>query len=369
MVSMRLGRPALRPAVLLAVVLAPALAGCGLFDGGSNAEEALEYLPADTFAVRFSDRAAMAERLGVDGVDPRDVSEGDVDDYTEALTDQARTAVASTRLTEYVSAMRDAPLNDFDVVWEAFATWGDADDRTGGATVWKVGDDVDFDALADDLVDKGFGEETVGDHAVFTADSSLVGPEGAIGATYPPFLLNVLLDEDEQIVATAVQAEALDDLAEVISDDADSLADDESMDHLLQVSDDDPELAWVTTDGAGVCPAQPLVPEGHHDQYADLGRPEARAFLVSGDEAEVVLALDYENGNDAEDDLEARQTLVDEGVDPTTADPFDELGDFTFERHGDLLVIDQDFDGGPLAAARAEQSGGGPGSCPAGTAD
>ncbi len=110
MVPMRLGPGLLRPVVALALVATPTLAGCGLFDGGSNVDKALEYLPADTFSVRFT---------GGDIADDLDTSE----------------------LGRYAQVMEDAPFNGGDIEWEAWASWGDPGDPDGTAAVWKVDDD------------------------------------------------------------------------------------------------------------------------------------------------------------------------------------------------------------------------------------
>jgi len=368
MCTMRLGR---RSLVALTLVFAPALAGCELLDlrGGSTVEDAFEYLPADTLSVQFADRGAMAERLGVDDIDPRDVSRDDVDRYIEKLGDEDGTAVAATALAPYLHDLQGAPLNEFDIEWEAFATWGDADDDSHrGATVWKVGDDLDFQALAEDLEDKGYDEGGAGDLPIYSITQAGVDVDtGTVGGVYPaPLMLNVLLDEDEQLVAAAVSTDALGDIADVVTDDADSLADDGGMDDLLDAADGDPELAALTAGGPTLCNGNrnggPL-PERLPDGYADLGRPDARALFVAGEDAKALLVLHYGSEDDAEADLDAREALVAEGVDIQTRESFDDLGHFSLEQDGDLVLIEEDFDGGPAQAVRAERSGSGPGVC------
>lgn len=365
MVPMPRGRRLSVPLLALVVGATPTLTACGLFDGGSPIEDAFEYLPADTVQVRFADRLAMAERLEVDDLDPRDLSDGDVDDYVGELTDEDNGAVAITDLNTYVAAMRDAPLNELDVEWEAWASWGESDGESRGAAfVWKVGDDVDFDELADDLEAKGYEKGGSGDLPMFTNDISNADETGLFGGVYPPTMVNVLLDEDEQVVVSAVSPDSLADVADVIAEDSDSLADDGGLDKLLDVADGDPELAWLTNGGPDVCIGGGRLPADALEQYGDLGRPQARAFFVSGvDEPEVLLALRYASEDAAKDDLEARETLVDEGADARTAQPFSELGDFDLDQDGRFVLIEEDFDAGPRAALAAEQNGAGPGVC------
>lgn len=362
---MRLGRPLVHPVLALVGVVAATLTGCGLFDRGSTLEDAFEYLPADTFSVAFADRQAMAERLGADDLDPRDVSDDDLDDYVTTLREEEDTAVAGTALSRYLQVMKDAPLNELDVSWEVQATWGDDPaDADGSATVWKVGDDLDFDALAEDLHAKGYDESSVGDLSAYSVEIS-AADDGTIGGVYPATMLNVLLDEDEQLVVSAVDLRALEEVADVVADDADSLADAGGMDDLVDAADGDPEVARLETEGSRVCfPTGQQLPDDLRAEYGDLGRPEARALFVSGDDDPPArLVLQYDDGDAAKDDLEARETLIEDGKELRSQRPFDDLGDFSVERDGDLLVIDEDFDGGPRQAVIAEESGGGPGTC------
>jgi hypothetical protein len=333
MVPMRPGRRLALPGCVLAVLASTTLTGCGLLDTGSDVDEAFEYLPADTFQVLFT--------------------EGGVADDLD-----------TSELGRYAQVMEDAPFNDGDIEWEAQAAWGDPGDAERTAAVWKVDDDTDLDALAEDLEAQGYDKDTVDGRSFFSVELS-AAEDGAIGGTYPvPLLLNVLIDEDEQVVAGASDTAPLEDVAAVISDDDDSLADDDGFDDLLDAADDDPDIAWLTSDGFAVCVSTDRsLTEDRRDDYEDLGRPEARALFVSGDDADVRLALQYDSEDAATDDLEARETLVDDGVDPVTREPFDDLGDFELEQDGDLLLIDEDFDGGARAAIQAERKGGGPGVC------
>jgi hypothetical protein len=364
--DMHIGRRILRPAVVLALV-APALAGCGLFDRGSTVDDAFEYLPADTFSVTFADRAAMAERLGIDGLDPRDLSDADLDDYTDTLKDEEDNAVAVTTLTRFVDLMQDAAINDLDVVWEAHAVWGDPASPDGSAFVWKVGDDLDFDDLAGELEDKGYEE---GDSQVYSVDESKADEYGIVDGTYPAFVMpHALLDEDEEVVVVATEVESLEDIAEVIADDADSLADDGSFDDLLDAADGDPEFALLRADGDSGCVSTELaVREDLVDIYEDLRRAERRALFVSGDDSEVLLALQHESEQAAEDDLEARDELLETGPDPQTGESFDDLGDFKLTQEGEFVLIEEDYDDGARQAFTAEVSSGGLGTClPEGT--
>lgn len=331
---MRLGR---RSRLVLVLASAPALAGCALIDlldGGSTLEQSFEYLPGSTFKVRFIEQRA-------------------VEDGTKVL---------STQLDPYADMLADTPLGADDLEWEAYAAWGDdPEDPSGEAFVWKVGDDVDFDELADDLEDNGYARD--GDRAIYSADPATIDRKNLVNGVYPAVMGSVLLDEGEQLVVGSFSAEPLADVAEVVADDSDSLADEGSMDDLLEAAEDDPGVAWLTTAGPALCAtAGPPVPERFRAEYADLGRPTARALFVSHDDV-VDLALLFDDEEAAEDDREAREALVERGVDPLSLRPFEDLGDFDVRRDGDLVIVEEDFDGGPRAALRAETAGVGPGYC------
>lgn len=300
------------PILVLALVL-PALGGCGLLSGGSEVEESFEYLPADATQVRFAE-GGLDEEI--------DVSE----------------------LAAYAKILEGAPFDVEDVEWEAAATWGDQGEG-GSAAVWKVDDDLDFDALADDLEEKGYAKASVKGRSLFTIDLA-DSQDGLVGDTYPvPLLLNVLLDEDEQVVAGGSDPGDLEEIAAVIADDEDSLADDAGFEDLLDAAEDEPDVAWLARDGDALC--EGMVARG--------------LFLLEEKDARLVLQYDDEGA--AEDDLDARRELVEEGVDVISGRPFDELGEFDLERDGDRVVVEEDWDGGPQQAFRAEQQRGGPGAC------
>ena len=321
-----------RSSLVLALVSFPTLTGCALvdlLDGGSTLEDSFEYLPASTFKVRFIEQAAVVE--------------GD--------------EILSTQLDPFAEALRDAPLNASDVRWEAYAAWGDDPEEPAEAFVWKVEDDLDFEDLADDLEDKGY--ERAGDSAIYEADPAKIDRKDTIGGVYPAVMASVLLDEAERLVVASYGQGPLEEVAEVIADDADSLADDGGMEDLVDAVEGDPEVAWLTSAGPSICDDGPFPDSAG---YHDLGRPSARALFVSGDDAPAVLALVYDSEEAAEEELTARRVLIERGV-GRGGRPFSELGDFDVSQDGRLVVIEEDFDGGPRVALEAEEVGDGPGVC------
>ncbi|GAA3668044.1 hypothetical protein GCM10022237_29930 [Nocardioides ginsengisoli] len=219
--------------VVAALLLAAStLTGCGLLDGSTHLEEALEYLPSDTTLVTFVDRARIADRL-----DLGDVRTGASDDDVSRWLDAIK-GDYGTSLSPFTGVMQEAAFSDFDVEWEALGSG-----RSATAWVWKMSDDLDFDKVAADLVDAGYERSGPSSHPAFHADLAASDETGLIGGRYPSRLADLVLVPDEEIVISGRHA---DDIAKVATDDADSLADKGSYDDLLAQADHQGDLEYAT---------------------------------------------------------------------------------------------------------------------------
>lgn len=276
---------------LVAAVAGTTLSGCALLDGSSRLEEALEYLPADGTTVTFVDRAELAERVG-DG-DPE--------------------SAYGTELSRWTAVMADAAFDDTDVEWEAVATFGD-----GLARVWRMSDDLDFEAVGTDLEDAGFERSGSADRPVFTADLADADETGLVGGRYPAApLLSLALVPDEELIVSGSDVSAL---LDVVTDDSDSLADAGTFTELVDEADDQDalEYAGLTVDpscgGSGR-----TSPEQAAQQYEGLRQPDAgMALFVTADDVTGVRLFGDEE--DAAADAEAMATYLDERADVTGFD-------------------------------------------------
>lgn len=272
-------------------LLSTGLAGCGLLDGSSPVDEALEYLPANATTVLFTDRAAMDERLGLDDL-ATGASEDELADWVEAQQDEGY----GTELSPWLRPMQEAAFSDLDVEWEASGT--SVDD--GRVTVWKLDDDVDFDALADDLVDAGYERGTSGDIETFEASLEDADENGLYDGRYPATLSSLALVPDEHLVLSGAIELAVD----VADDDEDSLSDEGSFADLLDRAPDagDLEHAGLTTEplcGAGAR----ITPEQAADVYEGLGHPDGGIAVFADPDAVTAVRL-FGEGDDAEADAE-----------------------------------------------------------------
>jgi hypothetical protein len=310
------------PALCLAAVV-PALTSCSLLFGGGDLDDALDLVPVDASRVVFRDREAIAERLGIDDVEPG-AAEDDLVRYAEAV---AGDATGSTDLlTEFLLPMQDAAMSELDVVWSVEAAV-----EEGVYTAYKVDGDADLDAVADELAAAGYTEDEVDGrrHLSLTGERAPAYPGNWLEVTVDP-------DEDLLVVGTAEPVLAL------VDDEAESVYDADTYDDLLADADD-VQFALVTappTCGAG---ARATPEQVEASGLGDLGSPERTAYLVSGDDATTSARLELADEEAAEADLEARRTYVDEGTLAATARPVSSLGDISLERDGAVLQVDLDL--------------------------
>lgn len=276
---------------LLAVVAGTSLSGCALLDGSSRLEEALEYLPADDSTVTFVDRAAIAERVG-DG--------------------EPETAYG-TELSRWTAVMEDAAFDDADIEWEAIATSAD-----GLARVWRMSDDLDFDAVAADLEDAGFERSGAADRPVFTADLADADETGLVGGRYPAApLLALALVPDEELIVSGSDVSAL---LDVVTDDADSLADAGSFGDLVDAADDQDALEYAALALEPTCGAAGRIsPEQAVHQYEGLLHPDAGTALFATPDEVTGVRL-FADEQDAAADAEGLATYLDERADVTGFD-------------------------------------------------
>lgn len=309
----------LAPATAL-LLLCAGLSGCGLLDGSSRLEEALEYLPAGTTSVTFVDRAKAGEDFG-------------------------------TALTVWDRAMDEAAFRDDDIEWEATGTGDD-----GPARVWKMADDLDFDAVAEDLADAGYERSGPDDRPVFHAGPDAADATGLVGGRYPAQLLDIALVADESVILTGGGVEAA---ARATTDEEDSLADEGSLGDLLERAGEQDDLAYAALSVQPLCGAGARVSPAQDERlHGDLGTPEAVALFVRPDEP--LRAVRLFEGDGAEPDERALGSYLADTAAQTGLDV-----DFDVSRDGDAVEVEAAWsDRQPVVAAWAR--GEGPFACPAG---
>jgi hypothetical protein len=341
-------------------VLASTLSGCSLFPGKPAIDDAAKFVPADATALVFTDRQAIADRLGVGDISGRDATAEDVQRYDKAFTDQPW---SGTQLQSFLPAMRVGPFNELDVRWEVATRW---DDRS--AVIWRADDKLDLGALGRSLTDNGYRKDTVDGLARYEIDfAARSDPStGLVGGLYPAAMTDVLIDSEDHLVVGAQSPDALAGIAAVAAGDADALADHPGdYDELLDKADK-AEFAAMAA-GDGIC--QAVTPYGRKSpapptpEYAALGHPVARGLVGTGDPMATVTYLEFAGDGDASADAEARTTLLAHGKELRTEQPFRQLGDFSVSHSGDLVTVTAQWASGPQAAVSAELTGGGPAAC------
>ncbi len=328
-------------------LLSSSLAGCGLLDGSSSVDDALEYLPANATTVTFVDRSAMAERLGFE-----DLSTGASDDELQEWAEAHRDEGYGTELSQWVRVMQDAAFSDLDVEWEASGT--SVDD--GRVRVWKLDDDVDFGEVADDLVDAGYDREESGDVETFEIGLDDADEDGLYGGRYPAELTSVALVPDEHLVLSGAVELAID----VANDEEDSLSDEGSFTDLLDQAPDagDLEYAGLTVDplcGLG----DRITPEQAAELYDGLSHPDGGLALFAEPDGLRAVRL-FSDGDDAKGDAEGLEAYLDDRASATGFDV-----ELEVQADGEAVTAEASFDD-RRTMAQAWNRGDGPFVCPPG---
>ncbi len=266
--------------VVCLILVAAGLSGCALVDGvgDSDLDDALELVPGEATFVTITHRQASAERLGVDDIGTG-ADQTDLDRYIDAAVDSD--FLASTRFATYLVPMsEEAAFSELDVVWEAVAT---SDERTFGR-IYKMSDDLDLDAVGDDLVDAGYQEDEISGHRhLFLEDLSTDTEfDGMIGPYPGADMAGVVLVPDEHLMFVSNVADELELSVDVLEDDQDSATDAGTFEDVLDDADE-PEYAQLT-EGPD-CGGSP-----------ETGSPEAAGFFISGEDPGITTVLAFADG-------------------------------------------------------------------------
>lgn len=337
-----------RLAVVTSLTLLPTgLAGCGLFEGSSSVEEALEYLPANATTVQFVDRAAMDEREGLEDL-ATGASKEDLEQWRDAMLDEGY----GSQLSPWLHPMQEAAFSDLDIEWEASGT--SADD--GRVLVWKLDDDIDFDAVADDLADAGFERGTSGDAETFEASLEDADENGLYDGRYPAAFTSFALVPDEHLVLSG----AIDLAVDVANDDEDSLSDEGSFADLLDRVPDAGALEFAALTTEPLCGlGDRVTPEQAAQEFEGLSHPDGGEALFADPDAVTAVRL-FTDDKDAESDAKGLGTYLDERA---AARGFDV--DLDVQADGDAVTAEASFDD-RRAMVQAWSRADGPFACPLG---
>ena len=319
---------------------------------------AAEVLPADTDVVRYLDRDAAAEQLGVG-----DATADDVDEYLAALQDAPWSA---TPLATYLAVAQGAPVDELDVDWWASAEVGEAP-----LNVYRVDDDVDLGDVADALAEAGLEESELDGHRRFKVGPDVPMDEnGMVDGIPVQGLLDVTVLEDAHLLVAGSEPERV---VDVVDGDDDALADEDGLAALTdEVGSPLYAVAFVGADA--LCDRQveqlaattsPEIAERLMESgIGDLGTPDARGLFVvaDGDDVRTEAVLWFGSDDLAADDAQARQAWLEEGIDPVTNQRYSDLMQTgRVEAKGDLVVVDAGDE--PGLAVQVSDSGFGPLAC------
>lgn len=313
-------------AAVVALVLAAALVAAFLGGDASDGPEppAAEVLPADADVVHYLDREEAAEQVGAG---TGNGSGGRAEAYLEAVREASWVA---TPLAAYLGAAENAPFSELDVDWWASVQVSDA-----VLDVYRMDDDIDLGAVADALSDAGFDESGLGGHRRFkVGPGAPMDESGLIGGLPANELLDVTVLEESHLLVTGAEPERV---VDVVSGDAESLADSDELSQLTDLTEDAPLYATAYVGSGALCgeqgfleTASPEVRDELLSRMGDLGSPAARGLFVlpDGDGVRTVAVLAFGSDDEASADADARRAWLVDGIDPVTN-----------RRNGDLLEV------------------------------
>lgn len=326
--------PALVGVAMMATL---ALAACGGSDDDSDADptrssgstevvddnltRALEVIPADATYVQFVNRGAAADRLGL-GKLADQASEDDLATAAQKLQDEAPWAL--TEFDEWIVPMANAAFSAVDIEWQAQALV----DQENGWRIYGTDEELDLDAVGDDLVDAGYDKSEVDGFERFTVDITKADlGTGLYGGRYPSFLVDVVLVPDEHLILVGGDVAAVARSAS---------GEDESLDERSRFEAVVPDVEGVeyTTLRAGTdhCArmltalrlSEDLIPKVAKDLGTDqLGTPSNTAVVIAaeGDEVTTSSRFTFPDAAQAEADAKARKEYLASGVVARTRAP------------------------------------------------
>ncbi|MDO9455378.1 hypothetical protein [Nocardioides sp.] len=322
---------------------------------GDELAEALAVVPADATTVQFVDRRAVAERLRIEDARP--------EEYLDAVGDDA--VGGTDLLTSLTTMAAGAVFDERDVTWSVTAEVDQS-----GFSVYRLSDDVDLDALGDDLVEIGLSEDDArGGRRHFSGvPSEISDVTGLVGGVYPAGFYDVTLDSEDHLVLLG--SDVVDSVLETVDGEAGSLADVEAVGELLSDGPADPDDAGdaelVLVDRQLECLPRDsrLTPEDlerFDEQTRDLPRPLALSYVVSDGARATAGRLSFTDEESAETDLETRRAYLDEAP-LLSGDRFSDLGSAELSREGSVVEIGLDLRD-PRRGVNLAQLGDGPFAC------
>ncbi len=366
----------MRTPVALALLVALATlttSACTDDESGARTEQestavfhtALDLLPAKTELVRFVDRDAVDERLGVDRIESLRTAE-DARAYAAA---DAKAEWGRTELAPFAVTMsRRGAFSELDVAWAARGVFT-TEEGFDGWSLFRLQDSVDLDAVADAMVTAGYRETELDGHRRLTAPPT--GGRGLVNGVYPAVALReVTFVPDEHLLVTGAATSVLD----VLAAESEAVLDAGTF---AEVTQQVPvvEYAEVRTAGAIDC-AAPIVGVGKLSDtevaairealgMSGLREPRPSAlYVVGGDTPKGVTLLEFEDAATARADADLRAVWLKTGLDIVTRLSNSDLYTVTsLLATENLETVEWTYAGGPAPAVRAHQAGAGLAAC------
>ena len=280
---------------------------------GETFVDALAVVPEGTESVYFNDPVAAAARLGLSATTVDEYNRGLIDYFvgTTGSGDQDPGGLLGPS-SVYFERMSDLPFNEFGVLW---AVEGISDGGGSVFTIYKMKQDVDFDAIAEDLLAAGLEEDNLLGRRHLFADNprDVISNQGIIGDGYPLEFKEVTIDPDAGLLIVGNQGERI---LEVLDGDRESAAEAGTYDTLVG-GVEGVERAALVTEG------EPCL---ERLSRFDLQKAAQSGHLVYGDDVTLTARLAFADTDMAARDLEARRDYLDTATFGVNDEPLASIG-------------------------------------------
>lgn len=270
----------------------------------TDLERAMDFLPAETQRVAWTDWHGVRDELGVDldADSPGDDAQKLVDDGFEPDLTSGSAMVQSAQALHEKFGFSPASVE-----WEALGQSAD-----GAVVALQLSDDADFDELADNLATLGYTEPS-DDDGVWEGGIDLM-PK--IDPSLNPEFQYVALLADERMVLTSDESSYLETALSTAKGDHDSLEGEEDVADVASVAGD--PLSGVLLEGDHACQALAMSQADDEDQRvaADLVteagtvNPLTGFLLASQPDGRIRAVLGFESDDQAEANTESRRRLA-----------------------------------------------------------
>ena len=302
-----------RRIVAVAAVLAAVAVLTGAWFGWqavqrTSYQDAVSAMPEETLRATYTDWAAVRALADGESLDSSSTSR-DVDRFVSRAYERDLTSTSAVVDSTYVMNRRFG-FSPLDAEWEMYGQ-----SRAGAVVAMRFDESVDLDGVERNLRTLGYDAPSggAGSGGVWTGSADLVA---TIDGSLTPVLQNVVVLPEERIVLLSDARAYASSTADVVQEEAESLADVSGVPALAEAAEEPSSAVLLARDFA--CEALGMATASEEDQaladdlIADAGgvSPLAGVVVAAQPDRSLVVGMHFESSDQASDDLRPRVDLA-----------------------------------------------------------